>query len=102
MTVAEHPMTDNAEARLGAVSLLPPRGTVAACAAAGRGLASAVETATAGLVLLGWIIVEALIIPFSWLQPTFFVLAIAVVKLAYLERLQIAGRSRRGARRGEG
>jgi CHASE2 domain-containing sensor protein len=55
----------------------------------------------AGLVLLGWITVEALIIPFSWLQPTFFVLAIAVVKLAYLERLQIAGRSRRGAHKGE-
>lgn len=40
----------------------------------------------AGLILLGWIIVEALIIPFSWLQPTFFVLGIAVVKLGYGER----------------
>jgi hypothetical protein len=55
----------------------------------------------AGLVLLGWITVEALIIPFSWLQPTFLVLAIAVVKLAYLERLQIAGRPRRVAHQGE-
>ncbi|HEV2591502.1 MAG TPA: hypothetical protein VGU02_06365 [Gaiellaceae bacterium] len=38
---------------------------------------------------------------FSWLQPTFFVLGIAVVKLAYRERVQIAGRSRRGARKGD-
>ena len=59
MTVAEHPMTDNAEARLGAVSLLPPHGIMAACATAGRGLASAVETATAGLVLLEIVILLA-------------------------------------------
>src|SRR6478736_6233274 len=59
MTVAEHPMTDSAEARLGAASLLPPRGIIAACAAAGRGLASAVETATAGLVLLEIVILLA-------------------------------------------
>jgi hypothetical protein len=41
----------------------------------------------AGLILLGWITVEILIIPFSWLQPVFSVLAIAVVKLGYRQRV---------------
>ena len=49
----------------------------------------------AGLVLLGWITVETLIIPFSWLQPTFFVLGIAVVGLGYRQR-QAVTRSQYG------
>jgi hypothetical protein len=35
----------------------------------------------AGLILLGWITVETLVIPFSWLQPSFFALGLAVVAL---------------------
>jgi hypothetical protein len=41
----------------------------------------------AGLILLGWIIVETMFIPFSWLQPVFFVLGIAVVKLGFWQRI---------------
>jgi hypothetical protein len=41
----------------------------------------------AGLILLAWITVETVIIPFSWLQPTFFILGIGVVTLGYRQRL---------------
>ena len=51
----------------------------------------------AGVILLGWITVETLIIPFSWLQPTFFVLGVAVVKLAYRQH-QTDNRSQHGSR----
>ena len=43
---------------------------------------SAEASLAAGLVLLGWIAVEVAIIPFSWLQPVFAALALAVVALA--------------------
>jgi len=35
----------------------------------------------AGMILLVWLVIEVLIIPFSWLQPTFLVVALAVILL---------------------
>ena len=40
----------------------------------------------AGLVLLGWIAVECIVIPFSWLQPLFAGLGLLVVALAVRAR----------------
>ena len=40
----------------------------------------------AGVILLVWLVVEVLIIPFSWLQPTFLAVAIAVIVLGLLNR----------------
>ena len=37
----------------------------------------------AGLVLIGWIVVQVLIIPFSWLQPAFFAGGLLVVALGW-------------------
>lgn len=45
----------------------------------------------AGLVLLGWIVVQVLIIPFSWLQPAFFACGLAVIALGLAD---ISGRRR--------
>ena len=51
----------------------------------------------AGLILLGWLVGEVLVIPFSWLQPTFAVLALVVIGLAaqrwHLERPERSSRS---------
>ena len=37
----------------------------------------------AGVVLLAWLAIEMLIIPLSWLQPTFLVVAILVIVLGF-------------------
>jgi len=40
----------------------------------------------AGVILLVWLVVEVLIVPFSWLQPTFLAVAVAVIVLGLLNR----------------
>lgn len=40
----------------------------------------------AGVILLVWLLVEVLIIPFSWLQPAFAVLGVLVVALGAQQR----------------
>ena len=52
-------MTDIVEAGLGPVSALSSRGIINACGTAGRRLGAAVETVTAGLVLLEIVILLA-------------------------------------------
>ena len=40
----------------------------------------------AGVILLVWLVIEVLIIPFSWLQPTFLIVAVAVILLGLRAR----------------
>jgi hypothetical protein len=37
----------------------------------------------AGVILLAWLAIEVLVIPFSWLQPIFLVVAILVIVLGF-------------------
>lgn len=43
----------------------------------------------AGVTLIGWIVVETVVIPFSWLQPTFFAIGIGIVTLGRRRRAQL-------------
>jgi hypothetical protein len=70
--------------------------TVAASALIVRHRRAAEISIGAGLVLLGWIVVQVLIIPFSWLQPAFFAGGLVVVALGWRLR---NGRASKGARR---
>jgi hypothetical protein len=40
----------------------------------------------AGVILLGWIVVQVIIIPFSWLQPVFFAGGLTVIALGWRMR----------------
>ena len=57
--------------------------TAAASALIVRHQRAAEVSIGAGLVLLGWIVAQVLIIPFSWLQPAFFAGGLVVIALGW-------------------